>query len=162
MTGTETRTILMVVHPGRGEADAAVHADRTGVGRVTDHGDQLAHAHGLGSGGQFGQQGSPPALALGLGGHVDRVFCGKAIGGPRLEPIAIREAHHPALVLHDQVGQPFGQHVGAPCGHVGFTWRIDLESTRAVQHMVGIEGGDGGHVGFGAGADDGHENRKWL
>ena len=39
-----------------------------------------------------------------------------------------------------------GEHIGAALGHVGFGGGIDLERACAVQHMVGVDGGDGGNI----------------
>ena len=96
------------------EAQRAVHADRAGVGRVADHRDQLADAARLGLARPVRRAAAlPRPLPARIGVQVDRVLGREAVGRPRLEPLAIGEAQHLAVVLGHQVGQALGQHVGA-------------------------------------------------
>ena len=136
-----------------------VHADGARVGRVANHGQQLAHARRLGLCCKFAQQLAPQAQAPGVVGDVDRVFGRKPVGRARLEPVGIGKAQHPAVLLGHQPGQPARQHVSAAACHVGLGRGIDLERARAVEHMVLVNGGNGGDIAVGAGADGGHSNK---
>jgi hypothetical protein len=54
------------------------------------------------------------------------------------------------------------QHIGTACGHVGLGGRRGLECAGAMQHMVGINGGDVGHIVVAAGADGKAWNLKLI
>ena len=73
--------------------------------------------------------------------------------------IAKETALHPGgwAVLPTMGGQAFAEHIGAARGHVGFSGRLCLEGARAVQHMVGVDGGDGSEIVVVAGADQWHK-----
>jgi hypothetical protein len=87
----------------------------------------------------------PQPWPLASGVQVDRIFGREAVGRPRRTSCSIK-AEHAAVLLHDQVGQALGQHVGTACRHLPGTG-VDFEGACALQHVVGIDRGDGGHVG---------------
>src|SRR5207253_6972587 len=75
---------------------------------------------------------------------------------PGLEPLAVGVAQHLPAVLDDEVGQGLGEDVRAARGHLGFGRRRGLERARAMEHMMGVDRGDRGQVGFAAGSDGAH------
>jgi hypothetical protein len=139
-----------------------VQSDRTGVGRIANHGQQLAHAGGFGLQRQFCQQLAPYAHAACAVGHINRVLGREAVGRAWLEPVGIGKAQNLPFFFGHEPRQTARQHVRAACRHVGFGGWIDLECARAVQHMVLVNGSDGGNIAVGAGTNIGHERGKWI
>jgi hypothetical protein len=58
------------------------------------------------------------------------------------------------LLLRHQPGQAAPQHVVAAARHLGLVGRVELKGAGALQHGLGIDGGDGGKVGIGLVADE--------
>ena len=90
------------------------------------------------------------------GRQINRVFHRVAVGRARLEPVAVGKTDNLAVILGNQVGQSFGQHVGAPRRHFSHAGGLGFKGAGAVEHMMGVDGGDGGEVIFAAGAYVGH------
>ena len=93
------------------------------------------------------------AGGVGVWGQVNRVFGTKSVSRTGLEHIAIRKTHQAACLFDHQIWKALGQHVGAATGHVGLCGRVDLESAGAREHVVAVNGGDGGDIFVAARAD---------
>ncbi|MNV88960.1 hypothetical protein D3C71_1832120 [compost metagenome] len=139
-----------------------MYANRARIGRVANHGQQLAHPGSLGLHRQLGQQFPAQAHAAGFLGHVDGVFGRKAVGRTWLEPVGIGKTQHLAVFFGHQPRQATRQHIGTAAGHVGFRWRIYFKGARAVEHMVLVNGGNCSDVAVSAGADIGHVREKRI
>ena len=70
------------------------------------------------------------------------------------------EADHLAVLFGHQPGQLLVQHILSAGRHVGQGGRLDLEGAGAMQHVVAVNGRDGGHIQGLAGADVRHKNQN--
>ena len=98
------------------------------------------------------QQQPADALAARIGIEVDRILEAEPVRPARPEMVGVRVTEHATVALGHQPGQPLVEHVGAAPRHLGLVGRLELEGARAVQHVIGVDGRDGGQVGVAAGA----------
>ena len=101
------------------EASARVHADRSRVGGIADHGDHLAIAARLAFGDQAAQQLYPDAAAMDGGRQIDRVLHGEAVGRPGSIGTGISIADHGSRELGDQIRKAAVAEGAEPPGHLG-------------------------------------------
>ena len=136
------------------EALAGVQRQRGRVAAVAHHGQHLAPAGRGAALDQRGQQLAADAESAAAGLHVDRVFHRVAVGRARAVRRGVGIAHHLAVDFGHQVEHALGQHGGAALAHFLDGRRVQLEGGGAVQHMMGVDGLDGGQVGVDAVADE--------
>ena len=124
-----------------------------GVGRIADHRQHLPCAGGLAAGEELGQEQPPEPPAGALRCQVDRVLEAEAIGRPRSERTGVGITGDGAGAFEHQPGQALGEHVGPAALDLEPVRRLDLEGARAIQHVPGVDAGDGVDVGRGARPD---------
>ena len=127
---------------------ACVQGDRAGVVRVADHGQHLARAARLAARHQLGQQQPADAAAAwptAPGRSSPRRRSGRRGAGGSGWHRRSRARRRRSSATSQ--GRPLSTHVGAAAGHLGVVRRLELEGAGAVQHMVGVDGGDGRQVG---------------
>ena len=152
------------MRPDHFKAGTGVHADRSGIGGIADHGDHLAIAAALAFLDQAQQQLQPDAAAVDRGFQVDRILDREAVGRPRPVRARIGIADHLVLKYADQIGIA-AFHQGAEAArHLGQVGRDQFERRGAVADRMFVDGGDGGEVGLEGRPDFelGHERRIFL
>ena len=131
----------------------SVHADRSGIGGITNHRDHLAIAARLRLGDQPLQQLQADSAAMDRRLKIDRILHREAIGRPRPVRACIGVTDHAALERCNQIGKAaVHQHVIAP-RHLVKIRRDQLEGRGTVAHRVLVNLGNGGKVGHSSGPD---------
>ena len=144
------------------EAQAAVQADRAGIGGIADHRDHLAVAAGLAVRDQPPQQQSADPAPMHGGRQIHRVLDGKSIGRARAIGAGIGVADQLAVELGREIGEAAARSARSNrLRHLLERRRRQLEGGGAVQHGLAVDRGDGGEVGRGGGPDRMSDMRAW-
>ena len=124
-----------------------MQADGAGVAAIADDGHHLADADGLAGRDDPRQHRTADPAPLSVRRHIDAVLHRVAIGRPQAEGSGIGEAERLPLIFRQQVGQAAGDDGLAALVQLVARGRDLLEGAEAVQDVVAIDLGQGGHVG---------------
>ena len=140
-------------HAGVIEAAAAVHADRSGILRVSDHRQHLPQSERRAAFDQRIQQALADAASHGVRRDVDRVFDRVSIGCARTEVIRVGIPEDSFRRLGDEVRKAVAGDVRVPPLHFLAAWRHCLEGAEPVQHVVRVDRLHAGDVVWGGVTD---------